>query len=973
MILPLILGLLSPSMSAPAGELSFIQGPRLRVGFRGDRGRAERIETGIRPGAPAHLWLDEPMGLEITGGGDLRATGRWSRTAGGLAWDLTVAGEGERRAGEIAITLPVLTARSEVFTPGERGSMSVAAYPDFLPAPYGSVGWSSGRYYCLPLVSVFDPPGDSALTIALPADANIPHLQVAWRRARELELRLKHRGMGGGKPSSLRLLLYGHAADYRSVLKAYASSFPRYFQPVLERGKFEGAFWYHHIHDHPDFGEMARQGVRYIWASFWFTHLGEYLPDAREWEPYTFARWWKLGETMSDEKIRSFAKTMGDHGIGTFAYFNVTEYGGAGGKSGSAERAQRILQESFSGALIRDSGGRPIPTWEGSLAMNPGAGYGLRPFLREQVRRHLERLPEIEGFVIDRLDWASRLDYGHDDGFTMVGDRAVENLTLPVADAVQEVCRLAHAAGKRVYVNQFWRVEMLRDVDGYCHEYDYVRGLGYLSPFRPASAWHQARPYRGDLLQFEAQLKRRLQFAIFPQMIAREFPISQQPPDPEAAGLLEIYAPLFAALQGKRQVLEPHCIEVDGANDANLFRNGRGELVVPVMSRIRFLSRGGGPAGAVTVKLRGLDGAGLRWAHVVAADRPPYRAVLSRTEGRVQVTAGNHETASVLVIGGGEEPRLDRSSAGRLAALRSELLGGTERPEAPAAGPPPVESIEELRLNISGARTGAGGRVDVFSGGRRLGSIAGTGGSYRLEGASPGKATPEVRLAAWDDGTWFVPERIELLARVVSGKVFRIARWTSRTSIGDGGTSRDLRLQLNWIGPEEIVPSTAVFEGRDGATRGSWKGRYGARAFWIAAVTGGDPQNGYALSVGGRPFTWSAAVKDARVLDPPGGGSRPPRATCWFDAPLLSLDVAPPDRRPYRLAVYVLDFDRHGREMEVALSDAGGTLDRREVASDAAGEGVYLTWTVTGPVSIRSRALRGQNTVISAVFVDPDL
>ena len=53
------------------------------------------------------------------------------------------------------------------------------------------------------------------------------------------------------------------------------------------------------------------------------------------------------------------------------------------------------------------------------------------------------------------------------------------------------------------------------------------------------------KDYQGDLLEFEKQMKLRLQCAVFPQMIAHEFPISQQKPNPHAADLLELYAPLF--------------------------------------------------------------------------------------------------------------------------------------------------------------------------------------------------------------------------------------------------------------------------------------------------------------------------------------------------------------------------------------------------------------------------------------------
>ena len=81
--------------------------------------------------------------------------------------------------------------------------------------------------------------------------------------------------------------------------------------------------------------------------------------------------------------------------------------------------------------------------------MNPGSRYSLWPKLEEQARRHIERLPEFEGFIIDRLDWASRYDYGHNDDFTMLGDRPVENMARAGGGGRPEsVCRIAHQPAK---------------------------------------------------------------------------------------------------------------------------------------------------------------------------------------------------------------------------------------------------------------------------------------------------------------------------------------------------------------------------------------------------------------------------------------------------------------------------------------------------------------------------------------------
>ncbi len=606
---------------------------------------------------------------------------RFSSTERGMAWDLDFSRTGARAGFEVTVELPLLTDRRQVFTPGERGVMELSAYPTFAPVPYGQNGYGTGRCYVMPLISVLEPQTDAAVTIALPADANIPHLQVDWLNAATLRLRLGHRGMGGGKPSSLRLLFYAHPADYRSAIKAYSDDFPRYFRPFLPRGPYEGSFWYHHIQAHPGFEEMARQNIRYIWTSFWFTHLGEYLPDEPQWEPYSFANWWKLGETMSDEKINSFTAKMHAQKIGVFAYFNVTEYGGKGGRSGDAETAGRILREQFSNALIKDAEGRPVGTWEGALAMNARHDCSLFPALAEQLRRHVSRLPQLDGFIIDRLDWASTIDYGHEDGLTMIGDRPAQNMAGPVAEGVAEVCRQAHGAGWRVYVNQFWRIEVLRDSDGTCHESDHVRALGYVSPFRPAAAWNKQEPYSGDLLKFEAQLKRRLQFALFPQMIAHQFPISQQGPNTNAAELLELYAPLFDTLDGKEQVLEPHCVSVSGANDVNLFVNRAGWYVAPVTSRVRFLSRRTAAAESVRMRLSVTNAADLAWAYVVSVDGPPCWATVTHAAGAAEIVCDRHGTSSMIVAGRGLPPPLPPIDAERLRGVRDRLY------------PPPVPLV----------------------------------------------------------------------------------------------------------------------------------------------------------------------------------------------------------------------------------------------------------------------------------------
>ncbi len=746
----------------------------------------------------------EPLSLEVSQ--------LWTPTSGGLAWELSFMGNGPRAAHEVILELPVLSPTAQVFTPSNRGVMQVSDYPTFNHAPYATYGLSwevIHAYYVLPLVSIFNTNQDSALTIALPADVQIPHLQVSWTDSRNLRLTLAHRGMGGGRASPLKLLFYTHAADYRSVLKVYSDDFPRYFRPTLPRSRYEGAFYYHHIQDHPPLEEMARQQIRYIWTFPWFTHVGEYLPKENEWIPYSYSNWWRLGEMMNDEKIRAFIKGMESQGVGVYGHMCLNEFGGPGSYDGvelggNSSRIEQIRNSLFPNAMVKDKHLQDIISWEGCKVMNPDRRYGFFSYLLEQLRAQLERLPEIKGFIVDRLDWSSIYDYGHDDGLTMIGEKSISSMAVPMAEIVQEFCRINHDAGKRVFINHSYRIEVLRDVDGYCYEIEFLPALSYLAPYRPVSAWNFRKNYHGDLFQFEAQLKRRLQFAVFPHMIAHEFPICQQPPDRRAADFLEIYAPLFSTLLGKEQVLLAHCVTASGANDVNLYINGDGNYVVPVTSRVRFLSRRVPTTESVIVSLHVQDGAALKWAHVYSADGPVCRASVMHDVSEAQVEITNHGSASVLVVGKGHEPALDKANASRIERLRENLFPQDEPTRTRPGERPSIDGAKKIILRVEGTQVGEWGAVSVHADGKKVGEITSAFGTFDLPSLQDKlpPTPPQVNLVTPDEGMWFVPQRLEMIVAQPDGQTVRVAEWTPEKPAARGSSTRKLKLPLEWCKAE---------------------------------------------------------------------------------------------------------------------------------------------------------------------------
>jgi hypothetical protein len=157
--------------------------------------------------------------------------------------------------------------------------------------------------------------------------------------------------------------------------------------------------------------------------------------------------------------------------------------------------------------------------------------------------------------------------------------------------------------------------------------------------------------------------------------------------------------------------------------------------------------------------------------------------------------------------------------------------------------------------------------------------------------------------------------------------------------------------------------------GKDTATVGKWKGKYGKKAAWIAITSDtAAKQEGYALEVkDAETYTWSENDKDdKRVPQPPKDGADSP-ATCWYNGDSFSLVVTPPDDKPYKVTLYVMDYDHQQRAMEV-VDPAKQT---HELSTQETDGGICLTWIVEKAATFEVRKKEGPNGVVSGVFIDP--
>jgi len=161
--------------------------------------------------------------------------------------------------------------------------------------------------------------------------------------------------------------------------------------------------------------------------------------------------------------------------------------------------------------------------------------------------------------------------------------------------------------------------------------------------------------------------------------------------------------------------------------------------------------------------------------------------------------------------------------------------------------------------------------------------------------------------------------------------------------------------------------ATATFAGTDTATRGNWKGAYGAQGYTIANDSAVLPAFAAVTPGGGATYTWAGSTSDARALLKSSSTSDRIAST-WYGNFDTQVTVA--DTVTHKVSLYLVDYDRAGRAETIDLLDAasGALLDRRAVSNFS--NGVYLSWDVRGSIVVRLRLDAGANAVYSAVFVD---
>ena len=183
----------------------------------------------------------------------------------------------------------------------------------------------------------------------------------------------------------------------------------------------------------------------------------------------------------------------------------------------------------------------------------------------------------------------------------------------------------------------------------------------------------------------------------------------------------------------------------------------------------------------------------------------------------------------------------------------------------------------------------------------------------------------------------------------------------------------------------------ARFVREDPQTRGNWGGVYGKDGYLLCNYNGNGSDkmklpayvssvNYYMNSGTGKPnaVVWAPGTNDARALAPdPGNGSPRAAAALFTGDPAacqqaFTVTINLNGRHDYQVALYFADWDDKARKVAVDLFDESTLclVAPTKVVKDLHG-GKYLVYSYDKSARFRIYHVRGDNAVLSGIFLDP--
>jgi hypothetical protein len=163
-----------------------------------------------------------------------------------------------------------------------------------------------------------------------------------------------------------------------------------------------------------------------------------------------------------------------------------------------------------------------------------------------------------------------------------------------------------------------------------------------------------------------------------------------------------------------------------------------------------------------------------------------------------------------------------------------------------------------------------------------------------------------------------------------------------------------------------VASSPATFVKADTTHQGNWQNVFGAQGYNVIGASARYPSYATVTPNGQSNLVWTKSTSDVRALSNPAGGRI---AAAWYSANSFSVKINITDGQTHQVALYLLDWNNHGRSERIdVLNTSGQIVDSRTLSSFRGGED--LVWDVSGSITFRFTLLSGPNAVVSGLFFD---
>jgi hypothetical protein len=383
------------------------------------------------------------------------------------------------------------------------------------------------------------------------------------------------------------------------------------------------------------------RGVRWAELHAHFPHYGLYVNPTEPW----------IGEhsevETTYELVRRTIRLYQEHDIKVHTYYNIID--------GQCQYAEKAFPES----IVVDERGERVPAFRECWLMNADPSTPFGRHCLEQFDKLLATYGKTDAIFFDVYGRHYNLDFGHDDGITMVHNKPAYCLKFAFQRIMEQIEPKLRAMGKQFSANKPEGIEMLAGIDLIMadegHDPYRLEAFSYYGLFKPVMVldggmWKDPEPTLKTCLRLGMMYN---DFADRPERAG----VKLSPEELERnRRVCDTYTPLLWELIGKQWVLEPNALELPAAVRGNIFlvpdpAGAGGRVIVTMVSEHRSMFEDGGFASELPVVVRLAGAKAIRRATVRSVDYDEaVEAPVTRDADTVTVMVPRHRTASIVIL-----------------------------------------------------------------------------------------------------------------------------------------------------------------------------------------------------------------------------------------------------------------------------------------------------------------------------------